>query len=212
MPFLHLKKLRPTPRAAKIYLFFALVLLAAPTILYKVLPSQAGKVLVASGVMQGEPFEKAVIFLHTHHGYGAHGYILNKPLSEEDSQNLQRRFPLARQFYYGGPVGVGEVVTLLIPDKNKDGGFALINADILQENDISAYNDIVTDADLMQDVRVFSGYAGWSAFQLNREVMRGGWNVIPYDPAYLEQGARRDIWSKAIDKVLDEKKDSIDAL
>lgn len=212
MPFLHLKKLKPTPRAARIYLFFALLLIAAPTIMYKVLPSQAGKVLVASGVMQGEPFEKTVIYLESHHGYGAHGFILNKPLSGAESQSLQTRFPLAQRFYYGGPVGVGEVVTLLIPDPESENGFRLLNADTLQERDMSAYNAIVTDAQLMGEVRVIAGYAGWSPFQLNREVMRGAWNVIPYDRAYLEAAEQRAIWNKAIKKVMDEKKDSLDPL
>ena len=212
MPFLHLKKLKTTPRQARIYLFFALLLIAAPTIMYKLWPSQAGNVLVASGVMQGEPFEKTVIYLQSHHGYGAHGFILNKRLSEEEAQNLQTRFPLARQFYYGGPVGVGEVMTLLIPDVEEENGFRLVNADTLQDSDMSAYNEIVTDAELMRDVRILSGYAGWAPLQLNREIVRGAWNVIPFDPLYLSDEDRQIIWNTAIDKVLDEKKDSLDAL
>ncbi len=212
MPFLHLKKLKTTPRQARIYLFFALLLIAAPTIMYKLWPSQAGNVLVASGVMQGEPFEKTVIYLRSHHGYGADGFILNKKLSVEGAQILQTRFPLARQFYYGGPVGVGEVVTLLIPDETEQNGFRLINADTLQDRDMSAYNDIVTNPETMDGVRIFSGYAGWSSLQLNREIVRGAWNVISFDPVYLRDEDRQTIWNTAIDKVLDEKKDSIDVL
>lgn len=212
MPFLHLKKLKTTPRQARIYLFFALLLIAAPTIMYKLWPSQAGNVLVASGVMQGEPFEKTVIYLQSHHGYGAHGFILNKKLSEEGAENLQSRFPLARQFYYGGPVGVGEVFTLLIPDETEHNSFRLVNADSLRERDMGAYNDIVTNPDIMRRVRIFSGYASWAPLQLNREIVRGAWNVIPFDPVYLSDQDRQTIWSAAIDKVLDEKKDSIDAL
>lgn len=212
MSFLHLKKLKTTPRQARIYLFFALLLIAAPTIMYKVLPSQAGNVLVASGMMQGEPFEKTVIYLQSHHGYGAYGFILNKPLSEKDAKTLQKRFPLAHQFYYGGPVAVGEVITLLIPDPDYANGFRLVDADALQKSDVSAYNDIVTDAQLMRDVRIFSGYAGWSSFQLNSEVMGGAWNVIAFNPAYLKVGDPRAVWDRAVKKVLDEKKDSLDAL
>ena len=212
MPFLHLKKLKTTPRQARIYLFFALLLIAAPTIMYKLWPSQAGNVLVASGVMQGEPFEKTVIYLSSHHGYGAHGFILNKKLLTEDAENLQSRFPLARQFYYGGPVGVGEVFTLLIPDQNDHNGFRLINADSLRERDIGVYNDIVTNPEIMQEVRIFSGYTGWAPLQLNREIVRGAWNVIPFDQVYLSNQDGQIIWNAAIDKVLDEKKDSIDAL
>jgi len=153
-----------------------------------------------------------VIYLQSHHGYGAHGFILNKKLSEEGAQNLQSRFPLARQFYYGGPVGVGQVVTLLIPDEAEQNGFRLINADTLQERDMSAYNDIVTNPETMGGVRILTGYAGWSPLQLNREIVRGAWNVIPFDPVYLRDEDRPAIWNTAIDKVLDEKKDSIDAL
>lgn len=212
MPFFHLRKLKTTPRQARIYLFFAVLLIAAPTIVYKIVPSQAGKMLVASGVMQGEPFEKTVIYLQSHHGYGAHGFIVNKPMSEADAKGLQSRFPMARRFHYGGPVGEGEVISLLIPDATQDSGFNILNAGTLRERDMSAYNEIVTDMQLMQDAIVFSGYAGWSPFQLNREIVRGAWNVIPYDPVYLEEQGQRAIWDKAVDKVLDEKKDSLDPL
>lgn len=212
MSFFHLKKLKTTPRQARIYLFFAVLLIAAPTIMYKIVPSQAGKMLVASGVMQGEPFEKTVIYLQSHHGYGAHGFIVNKPMSEADAKSLQFRFPMARRFHYGGPVGEGEVISLLIPDAAQDNGFKILNVGTLSEKDVSAYNDLVTDAQLMRDAIVFSGYAGWSPFQLNREIMRGACNVIPYDPVYLEKRGQRAIWDKAVDKILDEKKDSLDPL
>ncbi len=212
MSFFHGKRLKITPRAARIYLFFALVLLAAPTILYKVLPSHAGKVLVAAGAMTGEPFEKTVIYMQFHHGYGARGLILNKPLRGDQRADLQKQFPLGRLFYYGGPVGTQEDITLLVPDKGADKGFRLIDANFLRAHDLAAYNQIVADEVLMRDVRIFSGYSGWTVMQLNRELYRGAWDVVPFEGGYLEQAPQTEIWYKALEKVLDEKKADLDMI
>ena len=50
---------------------------------------------------------------------------------------------------------------------------------------------------LVQDVRIYSGYAGWSAGQLEGEIEAGGWLVLdadPFDPLLDDPAA---LWNHA---------------
>lgn len=214
MPFFHMKPLkllkitplRITPRSARYYLFFAVMLLVLPTAMMRFLPSHSGKILVASGAMGGGVFEHSLIYMTQHHGYGGRGYILNVPLQGAEAAALMREFPLARRFYYGGPVDTGGAVALMLPDSTVPSGYIFVDARQMRKDDPQGYNALVRDAAFMAEARVFSGYAGWGAFQLNREIVRGAWGIVPFDPAYLGEGTRRAIWLRAMEKMRDEKK------
>lgn len=198
------KTLAITPRQARIYLFFSALLILAPTVMYKILPSHAGRVLVAAGAMTEEPFSKTVIYMTEHHGYSATGFILNKPLGEEQGAAARARFPLLSKFYYGGPVDEDMRVFLM---RLEDGVPVFYEADGVMKDDPDLYNALVSD----DAVRVFTGYSGWGAFQLNREIYFGAWNALAFDSLFLE-GSREQIWNKALESVLRDKKVSESAI
>lgn len=201
-----------TPRYARYYFFFALVLIALPTIMLKYFPSHAGDVIVSAGKMNYSVFEKTVIYMTQHHGFGAMGIILNKPLSSKKLADYKERFPQIGYFHYGGPVGEGEEFFLMVPNEDSLSGFDVLNGSLLQEEDIEEFNRIVTNNDIAKDVRLFDGYAGWGALQLNREIMNGWWDDVGFDASYLNPENPDQVWEKALKKVLEEKKVDIDAI
>jgi putative AlgH/UPF0301 family transcriptional regulator len=198
-----MKPLKITPRYARYYLFFAFLLIAAPTIFYKLLPSHAGKVLVAAPHSNDVNFARTLVYMDIHHGYGASGYILNKPLGHADIEKLKSRFPFAQspQFYDGGPVERGISIFFLLPHDEGWSGFNIYNADTLQSENPDLYNTIISNPSL----RILSGYAGWYGFQLNREIMRGGWDVLDYDGELIAGKNQEESWRKAMERVIAEK-------
>lgn len=205
-------KLKITPRYARYYFFFALVLIALPTIMLKMLPSHAGKVIVAAGKMNYSVFEKSVIFMTQHHGFGAMGIILNKPLDQGRLEQYQKRFPTIRHFHYGGPVGINQDFFLMVPNTENASGFDVLNGSLLMEKDLDEFNRIIGNEDHAENIRLFAGYAGWGALQLNREIVHGWWDAIPFDPDYFVPENSNQAWEKAIKKVLEEKKSDIEAI
>lgn len=208
------KKLAITPRQARIYLFFALLLLAGPTILYKLLPSHAGKILVAAGASQDYNFAKTLVYMTEHHGYGATGFILNKPLDQASILSLQPLFPFARidQFYFGGPVSTNDEIFFMIPEDSTLEEIEILSVRDLQQNDTARYNALLQDKSAMENLRILSGYAGWHGFQLNREIVFGGWDVLPYSGYFIQDTTQEESWKRAVAKVLEDKKLAVDAL
>jgi len=47
-------------------------------------------------------------------------------------------------------------------------------------------------------VRVFSGYAGWGAGQLESEIEEGSWYVVPSAPGDLLSAEPESLWRKVL--------------
>jgi putative transcriptional regulator len=45
-----------------------------------------------------------------------------------------------------------------------------------------------------EEIRVYSGYAGWAAGQLEREVRRGDWHLLPADAALIFRRDMTKLW------------------
>ena len=204
-----LRKLMITPRSARNYLFFALVFLCLPSLLTFYFPSHQGRLLVASGASQDAVFSRSVIFMTMHNAFGAAGVIMNRPLMGVELDQAKARFPKMVEFRYGGPMLEPSEYFWLVPDVDEPNGFEILSPQDLQQNSPERYNAIIGDNALARQVVVFRGYAGWAPMQLNREIYYGGWNAVDYDPALVFGSSFSDMWSKALKRVLREKKVSV---
>ncbi len=200
------RKLKITPRLARNYLFFALVFMVMPSLLSFYFPSHKGRLLVAAGATDDAYFSKTVLYMTMHNAFGASGFIMNKPLDAEEAEDAKARFPMMERFYYGGPVRQPYTYYWLVPLKDMPDGFELISPEQLQDELPDQYNAIVSNPDIAKTVWVMKGYAGWGLMQLNREIFRGAWNTIDYDPALIFDTPAGDIWPKATAEVLRLKK------
>jgi putative transcriptional regulator len=132
----------------------------------------SGSLLAALPSLKDPHFRRTILFL-THHSAdeGALGFVLNRPrgavfgdLSDvpEDIRGVQ--------VFEGGPVGRDGVIVASISWTEEGAAFAP-----LEEKDLPDHPE---KADL-SDLRAFTGYAGWSAGQLEEEIEEGSWRVIP---------------------------------
>ena len=152
--------------------------------------SHAGRLLLATPVLVDPHFWRTVIFMLQHDDEGTVGIVLNRPTSELVADHLptwsERGEDPARIFYGGpvepemaitlGPVGSGEATALP--------GVSLV--DLSGDPDPEAGR-----------VRVYSGYAGWGAGQLEAEIEEGSWYVVqasPDDPFDRPEGQ----WSRVL--------------
>jgi putative transcriptional regulator len=185
--------LKITPRDARIYLFFGLLMIALPSAL-GLYQGQSGKLLVATGALNGGYFEKTVIYVERHTLWGARGIVINQPLRSGDyvpDMPLEEEEGGGLRLMRGGPV---------IADK---GSWLILRGEppaLILYNTLSPAEDV---PEIAPDERLFNGYAGWAMLQLNREITRGKWGMIEYDPALMSGKIPPEkIWSIAIERVL----------
>ncbi|MDD9912004.1 MAG: YqgE/AlgH family protein [Alphaproteobacteria bacterium] len=142
--------------------------------------------LVATTSLNDSIFERTVIYMCTHDENGAMGVIVNRPLNSvsftdiADSMGVK---PLIDKkpptIFNGGPVDKNRGFVVHSPD------YKLKNSlNVGQDISLSATADIVKDIAVgqgPQDMAFCLGYAGWSAGQLEQEIVENSWLVLQAD-------------------------------
>jgi putative transcriptional regulator len=139
-----------------------------------------GRLLVATPVLTEGTFSRSVVQLLQHSGEdGALGVVLNRPLETPLGAVLPGWALLAPDpvvVFDGGPVSPSSAICLgrLSLPAAQDPSFVEVpGAPWLGTVDLE-----LDAAEAVEEVRVFAGYAGWSAGQLEAEVDEGAWWVL----------------------------------
>ncbi len=147
--------------------------------------SLAGRLLIATLNLTDANFFRTVILMCMHDKDGAMGLVLNRPLRQEDVEGHLPQFAghvlEPRVVFQGGPVEPGAALVLaryqerlITPTPNPVvGRIGLV--------DLSKPPEELDGA--VEEVRVFAGYSGWGAGQIEREIEEDAWFVVDADPA-----------------------------
>ncbi len=149
----------------------------------------SGRLLVATPALEEPTFRRTVVLLLQHApGDGALGVVVNRPSGTDVVQVLPSWGELVDEpglVHVGGPVQPEAAICLgrLRPGAGGPALAVLPAQPVLATVDLDAPPDDV--APLVRGLRVFAGYAGWSAGQLEAEVDEGSWwvlDALPGDP------------------------------
>ncbi|MBF6328948.1 YqgE/AlgH family protein [Nocardia transvalensis] len=160
-----------------------------------------GTLLVSATDLVEPSFRRTVVYIVEHNDAGSLGVVLNRPSDTAVADVLPRWAELAaapRALYLGGPVKrdaalclatvrVGMAIDRMTGLRRVDGRVALL--------DLDSDPDVV--APLVEGIRIFAGYAGWTFGQLEGELERGDWIVLsalPSDPI----AGRTDLWAQVL--------------
>ena len=158
----------------------------------------AGELLVSSAAHGGGYFQQTVIYLLDADESGALGVVLNRAASAELADVLPRWVDLVSppgQLFAGGPVapnGAICVARLANPQEEPPGwrrvrgDLGLLHLDTPVEIAEGAYSDM----------RIFAGYAGWAAGQLEGELLQGYWHRFVATDADLFGSDQDDLWRR----------------
>jgi len=160
------------------------------------LGSLAGKLLVAGPALLDPNFARTVILMLEHNADGAVGVVLNRPADADLLDHLPGWWSHAiepRVVFIGGPVGEGGGLGL----GRGRGGHALEGwAEIEGVRAIDLEVEPAEDDDL--EIRVFAGYAGWGAGQLEGELAVGSWIIVDADPGDIFTDDPDRLWARVL--------------
>jgi putative transcriptional regulator len=157
--------------------------------------STRSRLLVASPLLGDPNFERTVVFMLEHSGEGAVGLVLNRPSDvriEEPLDDWSRFTTLPSVVFVGGPVSREAVIALArVAEGKLEDSFQPIMGAV-------GVLDLTADADLIggaiDDLRIFSGYAGWGPGQLEGEIEEGAWFVVDADASDAFASTPADLW------------------
>jgi putative transcriptional regulator len=160
-----------------------------------------GRLLVATPALGDPTFARSVILLLDHDEGGALGVVVNRPTPVEVAEVLPGWQPYATTpgvLFQGGPVSLDSALGLAAVTAEGDdepigwrrvaGGLGLLDLDVPPEV-------VVTD---MSALRIFAGYAGWGATQLEAELAEGAWYVVPAEPGDAFSPDPEGLWRSVL--------------
>jgi len=154
--------------------------------------------LVATGELNGSPFERAVIYMVSHNQEGAMGFIINQPQEKINFHDITKSMGI-EEMMEGRATASGRIAAPIIfkggPVENNR-GFVLHNADYRRPGTVQVGPgvNLSTTSDVVNDIaqgkgphkmNFCLGYAGWAPGQLEAELVDNGWLVVPADQTIL---------------------------
>ena len=149
--------------------------------------SLSGQLLVASRHLADPNFFRTVVLI-LEHQEGALGVVLNRPTAVRIADVVPDWQELAAKpavVFLGGPVERTAAIGLARPDGPVDPEHTWFSLSIRAPGqELGIVNLSAQPGDLagvVRDLRIYSGYAGWSAGQLESEIQAGGWLVLDHE-------------------------------
>jgi putative transcriptional regulator len=159
------------------------------------LPPVTGRFLVANEQIRGSIFYQSVVFLVSYSESGALGLIVNRPTDLGLHEVVKGAVDGAGTLYLGGPVEQ-TVVMVLLRAVSPPERAVHVAGNIFMTVDPEMLIELTTKLGAGGDLRVYAGYAGWSAGQLEREIARGDWIVADVPTGSIFDEAPGDLWRK----------------
>lgn len=154
-----------------------------------------GKLLVATELVRGLDFEESVILLVRYDENGVAGLIINKPTSATPKDALPELEELAHydgNFYFGGPVGLSSIQALVRSGNPPNRSTHIIDDVYLAP----ITEELVAESANSSTLRFYVGYAGWSPAQLDWEMARGSWHVVPASADIVFAADPENLWGR----------------
>ncbi|MFB9378674.1 YqgE/AlgH family protein [Kineococcus gynurae] len=164
-----------------------------------------GRLLTATPSLRDPNFARSVVLVLNHDDDGALGVVVNRPLDVDVDVVLPAWQPLATapgKLFQGGPVALDSALGLVaVPGDRPDpvgvrrvfgsaglGSVGLVDLDTPPE----------TVGPELAGLRIFAGYAGWSAAQLEEEIADGAWFVLPAEARDAFTDDPEDLWAAVL--------------
>ena len=157
-----------------------------------------GRLLVASPNLTDPNFDRSVVYIGIHDKNGAFGLVLNRPLELEVAEHIQGWESVVSPpacLFKGGPVDTNSVMGLALPlDSTIEGLTPMVGGAGLIDLSLSATD--VTPR--LADLRLFLGYSGWTAGQLEQELAEEAWFVVEAEHGDLFTPEPARLWHRVL--------------
>lgn len=161
-----------------------------------VMDSLRGHLLVAGPALVDPNFRRTVVLVGEHGDQGAMGVVLNRPSGIEVEAAVPPLVDLDGvdgTVFVGGPVQPQAIVVLGDFEEPDHAGVLVFGSIGFLPGEIDP-----DELGGLGRARVFAGYAGWSAGQLETELDEGSWIVEPARPADVFTEDPGQLWSDVL--------------
>ena len=143
--------------------------------------------------MGDKNFERTVILLCEHNANGSFGLVLNQETEFTLSNVIDDNYS-EQPIFTGGPVQKN-TLHFLHRLGNEVDGTTKVTEGIYWGGNFDYIKTVLNYQSQVNDsVKLFVGYSGWEAGQLQQELDRNAWYVTDADPSLVFDTPPKDIW------------------
>ena len=168
--------------------------------------SLKGQFLVAGKQLRDPNFFRSVILMVEHSDSGSMGLIVNRPSNVSVTRALSEHYELPESdelVYVGGPVEPAALFVL-----HSVGEFEENDSDVVPGIFVGSSPEVfehviaqVTGGTDELAFRVFAGCAGWAPGQLEDELARGDWHLLPAEAAEILPPDPYALWDELVGRI-----------
>ena len=139
---------------------------------------KAGSYIKSTAALKGSFFEDAIILIVENKADGAEGFVMNKPIGRSLHELEEFRHSQPFPIFEGGPVDPEHIYILHSRPDLIAGGQPMANGMHVGgsiQQVIDAINLIGVSKD---EIKLFIGYCGWDAGELEMELQEGSWALL----------------------------------
>jgi len=162
-----------------------------------------GEFLVATEKLRDSAFSETVILLAQYDKKGSFGLVINDPTKVPVSEGFPQISSLKQvklPIYLGGPMEKSKVFLLIRstdPPQDSvrlfDHVYFSMSQKVLEER--------APASGAREGLRVYAGYSGWAAGQLEMEIKTGHWAVWKADAEMIFDQPAKEVWPEMIRRV-----------
>ena len=160
---------------------------------------QKGDLLIAEPFMKDSNFKRTVTLICEHNAEGTLGLILNRPSIFKVTEMIPNFPAFSSHVNYGGPVGMDRLNFIHSYGDKIEGAFPIVD-NLYWNGNFEQLKELIHKKMIMpQNIRFFSGYAGWEAGQLEEEMQDNSWIVSKNNPEIFKMSAY--MWKEILEKM-----------
>lgn len=163
-------------------------------------PLAEGVLLIAGENLSDPNFSRSVVLITDYSETGTVGLVINRRTkipAAEFLPNIRKLVPLLDHLYIGGPVAPNQINLLVKSGAPLAGGIEM-TAGVYLINTIEHFNTLSLGDLAPENIRLYSGFAGWAPGQLESELIRGDWFIWHASSAYLFSHEPEKLWQELI--------------
>jgi putative transcriptional regulator len=138
----------------------------------------AGTFINSTSLLDNSFFEKSVILITEYNEKGAMGFVINKLFPRQFNELEAFKEAIPFPLYDGGPVDREHVFFVHQRPDLITGGTLVAHNVYLGGDFKEAVRLMNSKAITGTDIKLFIGYCGWDAHELDNEVAEGSWLVL----------------------------------
>lgn len=160
--------------------------------------SLKGQLLVDGGSLHGSFFHRSVVLVCDHDREGALGLVLNKTSEKTVAELILEPLPSpiqSAEVFLGGPVQPSALSYLHCDSSVLR---KAIFGELRLGHSLEELVEIGQRGHGKHPMRIFAGYSGWSALQLDEEMKRGAWLTHPATEELVFATDPAQLWKRVL--------------